>query len=161
MYLSSIVYSVEIIVIFSLLIVISIIKKRQRKKRNDILKGILAIDDSGADILLFVDSNDDKYINYIDQFREQEPSLLIQVVYHGPEWKKNLIERKLPNNTKLFFDEKITLASKLGIYHLPSFIVTREKESSWSSRRMFEFHRDMVSAWNSNRIDSSHQSAQI
>lgn len=118
-------------------IVIRSIRTRQMLFKSSILRE-MDLSFSPVTALLGVELDDKGYMRHIERIREQFGEIPILLLYKGPEWKAEIMQRKLPSGVQVMADEGAERLSKLELMDLPSYLITDQTYRIRKHSRIFD-----------------------
>lgn len=88
--------------------------------------------------LLGIGLEDKGYMRHIERIRAKFGEIPIIVLYQGPAWKADLMQRKLPAGVHIIVDEEAERIRKLELADLPSYLITDQKYRIREHSRIFD-----------------------
>ncbi|PWW04733.1 hypothetical protein DFQ01_10614 [Paenibacillus cellulosilyticus] len=118
-------------------LVLRYIRVRQQQLKSTILREI-GLSISPVTALLGVGLDDIGYMRHISYIHEKYGEIPIIVLYKGPAWKADLMQRKLSSSVQVIVDEEAELLRKLELTDLPSYLITDQAYRIREHSRIFD-----------------------
>lgn len=116
---------------------IRMIRLRQQRLKRAILQE-MGITFSPVTALLGIGLEDRAYMRHMEHIHEKYGDIPIIVLFQGPVWKADLMQRKVPAGVQIIADEDGERLRKLELMDLPSYLITDQKYRIRDHSRIFD-----------------------